>query len=123
MVGILDNVKQPCHPEYGVAMSSSRPVVAVCAGKSCRRRSETTDLVRALDRSIATVKLPCIGVCDGPVVALRSSSGNEVVVSKVRSPKARQDLLSAVAGKSVSDRLRRRSVGPKARKKALKRIG
>ncbi|MGH1506514.1 MAG: hypothetical protein ACRBI6_23390, partial [Acidimicrobiales bacterium] len=88
MVGILDNVKQPCHPEYGVAMSSSRPVVAVCAGKSCRRRSETTDLVRALDRSIATVKLPCIGVCDGPVVALRSSSGNEVVVSKVRSPKA-----------------------------------
>ncbi|MEZ5226641.1 MAG: hypothetical protein R2710_08190 [Acidimicrobiales bacterium] len=102
--------------------STPASIVAVCDGKSCRNRSETTALMRSLDGSIPIVRLKCIGACAGPVVAIKPANGTPVVLTKVRSAKERRDVLRVVAGGSVSNRLQRRLAGSKAQAKAQRRI-
>ncbi len=79
-------------------------------------------LVRTLDGSIPIVRLKCVGSCAGPVVAIKTASSTPVVVTKVRSAKARRDVLRVAEGGPVSSRLERRLARSKVQAKALRRI-
>jgi len=81
-------------------------------------------LLDALPTSSA-VEAPCLGICEGPVVVLmpsdRTAAGT--VLAKVRSPKARRDVLRATQSHaSLSKRLKSKAVSKKQRLGAMRRL-
>jgi hypothetical protein len=96
--------------------------VAICTGKSCRRRVEHKALRAALPgRTVAEVS--CLGICKGPVVALAPTDDVPIVIARVRSPKAIRDVARVARGeRPLSKRLRERMVTGARRTKALRRL-
>lgn len=96
--------------------------IAMCSGKACRKRSEHAELHDRLAAEADVVRFGCVGVCEGPVVVVAPSAGEAVVVARVRSPKAQRDLVRAVRGRGLSDRLARRVVNGSKSSKAVRRV-
>lgn len=97
--------------------------VAVCTGKSCRRRDEHValrDELAATDAEV--VEVSCLGICNGPVVVVQPASDDAVVLKRMRAKKARRKLckLSQWPAK-LPGRLRDQMVSGGKRNKALHR--
>ena len=104
-------------------MSSTVLTVAMCTGKSCRRRDEHGALreeLAATDTEV--VEVSCLGICSGPVVVLQPAGDDAVVLKRLRSKKARRKLckLSQWPAK-LPRRLRDQMVSGGKRNKALHR--
>ena len=94
-----------------------RPLVAMCAGKDCRKRCEFAKIRVELDAACDVVEFRCVGICSGPVVVIGADSDKPQVYSKLRSKSQRRhSLTAAVEGRKPSKALRERAVtGPKRR--------
>jgi hypothetical protein len=77
---------------------AERPIVAVCAGKDCRKRGEFAKLRDALDEQCDVTELKCVGLCNGPVVVLDPQGAKPAVYSKLRSKRHRKLLLAVATG-------------------------
>lgn len=106
-----------------VTAMAEPPVVAVCAGKDCRKRCEYTRIRADLEPRCDLIELTCVGICSGPVVVANADSAAPLVLAKLRSKKHRRDLLRLVdGGGRVSKELAKRRVGKSKRKATLKRV-
>jgi len=81
-----------------LSVVADRPVVAMCAGKDCRKRCEFAKMRDSLDAQCDVVELKCIGLCNGPVVVIDPERPKPAVYSRLRSKRQRSLLLSVVAG-------------------------
>lgn len=81
-----------------LSLVADRPVVAMCAGKDCRKRCEFPKMRDSLDKQCDVVDLKCIGLCNGPVVVVDPAGAKPLVYSRLRSKRQRSLLLSVVAG-------------------------
>ena len=99
---------------------AERPVVAVCAGKDCRKRCEFEKLREALDQRCDVVELRCVGLCNGPVVVLEPAGPEPAVYSKLRSKRHRKLVFAAASGDATA--LRDLSERRVARKKVVSRV-
>lgn len=103
-------------------MADDRAIrVAMCSGSACRKRPEHAELRRQLSSEVELGRFGCVGVCAGPVVVVEPQGARPLVVARVRSAKARRDLLRLVRGRALSDRLRRRIVVGAKSSKAVRR--
>jgi hypothetical protein len=99
------------------------PEVGLCTGKDCRRADGFRTIERELGRSCAVTELPCLDVCDGPVVVLDVRTDTPVVVERVRNRAMAIELIEHVtAGVELSGRLRKRTITGSRRAKARRRI-
>ena len=102
---------------------AKRPEVGLCTGKDCRKADGYRTVERELRRSCEIRALPCLDVCDGPVVVLDVRSETPVVVERVRNRALVLDLVEHVVdGESLSPRLRKRVLTGSKRAKARRRI-
>jgi hypothetical protein len=95
--------------------------VAICTGRSCRKRDGAAALRDAVAGSGRVVDSSCLSICKGPVVVLDPLGDVPLVLSKVRSRKAIRDVGRVVAGRPPSRRLRERTVTGSKRDKAVHR--
>lgn len=104
-------------------MAVESPVVAICAGKDCRKRCEYARLRADLEPRCDIVEVACVGICSGPVVVANADSTDPLVLARLRSKKHRRDLLRLVdGGGRVSKELAKRTVGKNKRRATLKRV-
>ena len=97
--------------------------IGLCTGKDCRRADAYRTVERELRRSATVVELPCLDVCDGPVVVLRPRSPDPVVLERVSGRGLAHDVVEhAVGDAELSGRLRKRRVTGSTRSKARRRI-
>jgi hypothetical protein len=102
---------------------AKRPEVGLCTGKDCRKADGYRTVERELRRSCEIRALPCLDVCDGPVVVLDVRSETPVVVERVRNRALVLDLVEHVVdGETLSPRLRKRVLTGSKRAKARRRI-
>lgn len=100
----------------------SAAAIAVCVGSSCRKRREHPELLDGLAAAgVPAGLLRCVGVCDGPVVIVSPSAGEPIVLRRVRSRKARRDLVRLARGRSLSGRLERHLIGQRKAAKAVRK--
>jgi hypothetical protein len=98
-------------------------VVALCAGKDCRKRGEYAKIRNALEDRCTVVDVTCVGVCSGPVVVANPMSQAPLVLSKLRSKKVRKQLVRVVeSGRAAPAELARREVSKSKRKQVLRRV-
>ena len=96
--------------------------VGLCTGKDCRKADGFRTVEREL-RSVGDVRsLPCLDVCDGPVVVLDVRGDAPVVIERVRNRAVVRELVAHVNdGVPLTGRLRKRvltgSKGAKARRR------
>lgn len=91
--------------------SIDRPIVALCAGKDCKKRCEFAKMYGALAKQCDIVELKCVGICSGPVVVAHAASDQPRVFARMKTKKDRRDLLRvAVDGKKPSAQLAKREV-------------
>ncbi len=103
--------------------STGQPVVAVCAGKDCRKQDEHDGLRRSLAEIADVVDTPCLDVCKGPVVVVTPTAQQPQVFAKVRTKKERRHVLRLVAeGGEPTPTLRELAVSKKQRRAALDRL-
>ena len=103
--------------------SGDRPIVAMCAGKDCRKRCEYSKMRRALEDGCTIIELKCVGICEGPVVVVCAGSDNAAVFAKVRSKKQRDDVVvSAMGRRRPSRKLAELEVSSKDRREALRKV-
>jgi (2Fe-2S) ferredoxin len=95
--------------------------VAICTGKSCRKRTESGGLRDAVAGVAEVVDTSCLSICKGPVVVVDARGDVPLVLARVRSPKAIRDVRRVVDGGEPSRRLRERSVTGGKRAKAIQR--
>jgi len=106
-----------------VTAVDASPIVALCAGKDCRKRDEFSKVRAALEPRCALVEVECVGICSGPVVVARPDTQDPLVFSKLRSKQHRKDLVRMIDGRgTVSTALAKRAVGKGKRTTALKRV-
>lgn len=97
--------------------------VGLCTGKDCRRAAGYRTVERELRRGVTVVELPCLDVCDGPVVVLRPRSSGPVVLENVSGRGLAHEVVEHVVDDAeLSGRLRKRRVTGSARSKARRRI-
>jgi hypothetical protein len=102
---------------------TKQPEVGLCTGKDCRKADGYRTVERELRRSCEIRALPCLDVCDGPVVVLDVRSETPVVVERVRNRALVLDLVEHVVdGETLSPRLRKRVLTGSKRAKARRRI-
>jgi hypothetical protein len=102
---------------------AERPVVALCAGKDCRKRREYAKIRDVLGDRCTVVDVECLGICSGPVVVARPTSEAPLVLSKLRSKKLRKQLLRVVEdGRPTPPELARHGVSAGERRKAIRRV-
>jgi hypothetical protein len=102
---------------------AKRPEVGVCTGKDCRRSDGYRTVRREFERSCSIVELPCLDVCDGPVVVVDVRSPDAVVLERVGGRGlALQVVAHLVEGVPLSGRLRNRKLGGSKRAAARRRI-
>ncbi len=102
---------------------SSRPAVALCSGKDCRKRCEYAPLRRDL-RAVATVlPVKCLDLCDSPVVVVAPGRKEAVVFDKIRTEVQRRDLIESLGGSKLSKELAKRLVTGRRRAKVLGKLG
>ena len=97
--------------------------VGLCTGKDCRKADGFRTLEREL-RAVADVRsLPCLDVCDGPVVVLDVRSDAPVVIERVRNRALALELVAHINdGDALTSRLRKRVLTGSKRAKARRRI-
>jgi len=96
--------------------------IAMCTGKSCRRRPESSALHDALAGHADVVDTSCLSICKGPVVVVEPRGDAPLVLASVRSAKAIRDVSRMVAdGRPPSRRLRERAAAGNKRTKAVQR--
>ena len=102
---------------------SKGPEVGLCTGKDCRKAGGFRTIERELRRSCDVRGLPCLDVCDGPVVVLDVGSDAPVVIERVRNRALARALLDHVIdGDELSSRLRKRTLSGSKLVKARRRI-
>ena len=99
-----------------LSLVAERPVVALCAGKDCRKRCEFVEMREALGADCDVVELACVGLCNGPVAVLDLGSSKPVVYSKLRSKRQRRLVVAAATG---STRARKDLSGRRVTKKKV----
>ena len=98
--------------------------VGFCTGKDCRKSDGFRTVERELRRSCTLRELPCLDVCDGPVVVLDARGDAPVVVERVRNRALVLELIEHVTdGVELSSRARKRVLTGSKRAKARRRIG
>ncbi len=101
---------------------SSRPTVALCSGKDCRKRCEYAPLRHDL-KTVAHVKpVKCLDICDSPVVVLSPRGKDAVILDKIRTESQRHDLLKAIGGSHLSKALAKHVVTGGRRTKVLHKL-
>lgn len=102
---------------------AKRPEVGLCTGKDCRKSDGYRTTERELRRGCEVRALPCLDVCDGPVVVLDVRSETPVVVERVGNRALVLGLIDHVVdGEALSPRLRKRVLSGSKRAKARRRI-
>lgn len=97
--------------------------VGLCTGKDCRRADGFRTVERELGRVGEVRRLPCLDVCDGPVVVLGVRSETPVVIERVRNRALAQELVDHIGdGDELTGRLRKRVLTGSKRAKARRRI-
>ncbi len=97
--------------------------IGLCTGKDCRKADGFRTVERELRRAGGVRDLPCLDVCDGPVVVLGVHSDAPVVIERVRNRALALELVDHVtAGSDLSGRLRRRVLSGSKRATARRRI-
>ena len=95
----------------------------LCTGKDCRKADGFRTVQRELERSGGVRELPCLDVCDGPVVVLGVRSDAPVVIERVNNRALALELVDHVNdGAHLSARLRNRVLSGSKRAKARRRI-
>ncbi len=99
------------------------PEVGLCTGKDCRKADGFRTVERELRRSCEVRALPCLDVCDGPVVVLDVDSPAPLVIERVRNRVLVLELIAhATDGAALSGRARKRVLSGSKRAKAQRRI-
>ena len=99
------------------------PDVGLCTGKDCRKADGFRTVERELQRAGAVRTLPCLDVCDGPVVVIDVNGDAPVVIERIRNRALARELLDHVSGgDELSGRLRKRVLSGSKRAKARRRI-
>jgi hypothetical protein len=99
------------------------PEIGLCAGKDCRRADGFRTVQRELGRACTVVELPCLDVCDGPVVVLGLRSSEAVVLERVGNRALTLEIVEHVVdGDPLSGRLRKRRLSGTKRAKARRRV-
>jgi hypothetical protein len=102
---------------------STRSEIGLCTGKDCRRSDGYRLVERELRRAGDVRDLPCLDVCDGPVVVLEVRSDTPVVIERVRNRALVLDVIDHVTdGVDLSGRVRKRVLSGSRRAKARRRI-
>ena len=102
---------------------ATRPEFGLCTGKDCRKADGFGLVERQLRRAGAVHELPCLDVCDGPVVVLDVRSETPVVIERVRNRALVLELIAhATEGAALSGRVRKRVLSGSKRSKARRRI-
>lgn len=97
--------------------------IGLCTGKDCRKSDGFRTTEHELRRCGEVRELPCLDVCDGPVVVLGVRSETPVVIERVNSRALALELVDHVtAGTQLSGRLRKRVLTGSKRAKARRRI-
>jgi hypothetical protein len=97
--------------------------VGLCTGKDCRRADGFRTTERELRRGGELRELPCLDVCDGPVVVVGLRTDAPVVIERVNNRALALELVDHVtAGSQLSPRLRKRVLTGAKRAKARRRI-
>ena len=97
--------------------------VGLCTGKDCRKADGFRTTERELRRCGEVRELPCLDVCDGPVVVVGVRTEAPVVIERVNSRALALELVDHVtAGTQLSPRLRKRVLTGAKRAKARRRI-
>lgn len=105
------------------AFLTKGPRIGLCTGKDCRQADGFRTVERELRRAGDVVELPCLDVCDGPVVVLEVDSDTPVVIERVRNRAMVLELNDHVTdGTGLSGRLRKRILSGSKRAKARRRI-
>ena len=101
-----------------------KPVdIGLCTGKDCRKADGFRTVERELRRCGEVRELPCLDVCDGPVVVLDVRGEAPVVIERVRNRALALELVDHVTtGSELSGRLRKRVLSGSKRAKARRRI-
>ena len=97
--------------------------IGLCTGKDCRKADGFRTVEREL-RCIGDVRsLPCLDVCDGPVVVLDVNGASPVILERVNNRAMATELVDHVtSGAGLSGRLRKRVLSGSKRAKARRRI-
>jgi hypothetical protein len=99
------------------------PDIGLCTGKDCRKADGFRTVERELRRAGPVRELPCLDVCDGPVVVLDVRGDAPVVIERVTNRAMAIDLIDhATTGSTLSGRLRKRVLSGSKRAKARRRI-
>jgi hypothetical protein len=102
---------------------AKRPEVGLCTGKDCRKANGFRTVERELRSTCDVRDVPCLDVCDGPVVVLDPRSSAPVVIERVRNKAVVKEVVAHVAdGAELSARLRKRVLAGSKRAKARRRI-
>jgi hypothetical protein len=102
---------------------AKRPQVGLCTGKDCRKSDGFHTVERELRGVFDLTELPCLDVCDGPVVVLAVRSNAPVVIERVSNRAMAMELIDHVTdGAELSGRVRRRILTGSKRAKARRRI-
>jgi hypothetical protein len=98
--------------------------VAVCIGKHCSHRPESAQLVSMLSVICDPVEVRCLGICDGPVVAVTfgDSPDDVLVLRTIRKPKHRHAVERLIIEGKRPKTLKKRIVTGKKRRKSLARL-
>ena len=107
----------------GTPESSDRPIVAMCAGKDCRKRCEFAAVHDELVEQCDIVDIRCVGICSGPVVVVHPTADQPLVFSKLRKKRQRRELVAvAVTDAEPSRELRAQSGSGSKHKATLKQV-
>jgi predicted metal-binding protein len=101
---------------------SSRPTVALCSGKDCRKRCEYSPLRRELQEVAKVLPVKCLDICDSPVVVISPRAKDAVVLDKIRTESQRRDLVKAIDGSHLSKALAKQIVTGRRRAKVLAKL-
>ena len=106
-----------------MAQRPAAPEIGLCTGKDCRRADGFRTVQRELGRACTVVELPCLDVCDGPVVVVDPRSSESVVLEHVGNRALALEIVDHVVdGDPLSGRLRKRRLSGTKRAKARRRV-
>ena len=106
-----------------MAKRPGAPEIGLCTGKDCRHADGFRTVQRELGRICTVLELPCLEVCDGPVVVIEPRSSESVVLERVGSRALALDVVDHVVdGDPLSGRLRKRRLTGAKRAKARRRV-
>ena len=95
--------------------------VELCTGKHCSKRPEAPQLARFLAEVSAPIEIRCLGICDGPVIAVGSGHA-AIVLRHIRKPKDRRAVARLIDEGHITERLKKRTVTGTERRKAVDRL-